>query len=295
MNNKPLLIGIILTGLLLFIAFFGSYLPFIDTKLEAQRLYFPEPGAVRKAPFPPSERHLLGSDRDGRDILSILVLGASETLGFILGVVLVRYILAVPLGLLSYKKKGPISFLVQGWDKVFSSLPSNLLIIILLNIPFLLFHDQRIVWAFFIIALFDLGRVAHIVQQQAFYLSKEPYIDTARTIGVKPFGIVKNHLLPGLTPEIITNFCLDIGRVTLLIGQLAVLKIFLSQAGISSEMGYIVENTSLDWSSLMKDSKRDIVKAFWIPFFAAAALTYTIVSFNMLGEGLRRYFNRHLT
>ncbi|MBS4202511.1 ABC transporter permease [Lederbergia citrea] len=296
MNNKPLIVGLILSAVLFFIMFAGPYLPFVDTELEAKRLYYPEKGKIETAPFSPSERYILGSDRDGRDLFSMLILGAKNTIVFIIGIALLRYAIAVPLGMFGYKKKGIVSWIIQGWDKVFSSLPSNLLIIIILNLPFLLYSKDRLIWAFLIIALFDVGRVSQIVQQQSNQLSKKAFIETAKTIGVKPFSMLKNHYLPNLAPEIITNFCIDVGRVTLLIGQLAILNIFLKQELIQVNYGYSeIVNSSLDWPSIMTDTRKDIRSAFWIPFFPALALTYMILTFNMLGEGLRIYFNRHLT
>lgn len=295
MKNKLLIVGIILSAFLFIIMFAGPYLPFVDSELEAKRLYFPEPRKVMTAPFPPSEKHIFGSDRDGRDLLSLLVMGTKETLIFILGVTILRYVIAVPLGMLGYKNKGLFSWIIQGWHKFFSSMPSNLIVIIILNLPFLLYSNHRFLWAFLIIALFEVGRVSHIIQQQSYLLSKRPFIETAVTIGVKPFSILKNHYLPNLFPEIITNFCLDIGRVALIIGQLAILNIFLTIEMVQLNYGFShIVNTSLDWPSMMSNTRQDIRSAFWIPFFPALAITFTIMTFTILGEGLRKHFNRHL-
>jgi len=295
-RNYHLWIGGVMALLLMMLAVAGPHLPFVDSKLEPQRLLFPQGGGVMKAPFPPSEQFPLGSDRDGRDMLSMLVLGARETLLLILGITLIRYLIAVPLGLLGYKNKGFLSVLIHGWNQLFSSLPVIFMAILLLSLPlFLVYNENRFYWVIAIIALVDVGRVSYVVQQQAHQLSKKPFMEAGITLGVRPFGMLKNYYLTNLAPEIATNFCIDIGRVALLIGQLAIFKIFVSQEFVQTAYGMMeLVNTSLEWGTIIKDARRDVLKAFWIPFFPALALAYTIFTFNILGEGLRKYFNRHM-
>ncbi|MCR2821789.1 ABC transporter permease [Lederbergia panacisoli] len=295
MRNKYLITGSILLAFLLAVMFIGPYMPFVDTKLEPERLYFPENGKFQKAPFAPSERQWLGSDRDGRDIFSLLVMGARETMLLIFGITILRYLIAIPLGLSGYKNKGILPKIINGWHKLFSSLPIIFIAIIMLNMPFLVFSEHRMYWAILTIALVEVGRVSYIIQQQAYLISKKPYMDAGITLGMKPVNLLKNYYLSNLAPDIATNFCLDVGRVALLMGQLAIFGIFMKVDFV--QVGYGVTeivNTSLEWGTMMRESRKDVVTAFWIPFFPALALAYVIFTFNILGEGLRRFFNRHL-
>ncbi|MBS4200069.1 ABC transporter permease [Bacillus sp. FJAT-49732] len=294
-KNKYLLTGSILLAFLLFVMYVGPKLPIVDTKLEGERLYFPENGKFQKAPYAPSERQWFGSDRDGRDIFSLIVMGTKETILLIFGITILRYLIAIPLGLSGYKNKGIMSKLIYGWHKLLSSLPTIFVAIIILNMPFLVYAEHRMYWAILALALLEVGRVSYIIQQQAHLISKKPYMDAGITIGMKPVNILKNYYLPNLAPDIATNFCLDIGRVALLMGQLAIFGIFMKVDFV--QVGYGVSeivNTSLEWGTMMKEARKDVVTAFWIPFYPALALAYIIFTFNILGEGLRRFFNRHL-
>ena len=89
----------------------------------------------------------------------------------------------------------------------------------------------------------------------------------------------------------IINFCNDLSRVTLLIGQLALFGYFIASKTMILEGGVLeISSATYDWQALLEKSRSDIIKAPWIPIFPALAITYTIFTFNLLGEGLRQKF-----
>lgn len=293
MKNNYLVIGLIMTTILVVFMFFGPLLPFVDSSLEGERVKFPEPGKIVTAPFPPSDDYLLGSDREGRDILSLIVMGTKDTLIIIFSITLLRYILAVPLALMASKNTGPISWVLRWWNQVFSSLPVIFAAIILLNLPFLVLSENRFLWCVVILAVIEVGRVGYILQQQAYTISKAPFVEAGITMGVSPFGIYSKYYLPNLLPEIIVNFFIDLGRVTLLVGQLAIFSIFITQEFVQLNYGSgELINTNINWTTLLGNPRTDVLKAVWIPLFPALAITFTILTFNILGEGLRQHFNR---
>ncbi len=281
--------------LLAFLTIIGPSLPFVDAELKGERVIFPGPGEIETAPFPPSDKFPLGSDREGRDLLSLLVVGAKDTFLLIFMIVIIRYVIAVPLGLLGMKNKGFFSWLNKWWNQLFSSFPVIFTTALLLCLPFLLFHEQRYYWSILIIALVEVGRVGFIIQQQAHTLSQKTFIEAGITIGVKPFKMLTSHYFPNLFPSIVVNFFIDAGRVIMLIGQLAILNIFISQELTQINYGQSeIFNTSVDWATLIREARKDVVTAFWIPFFPMLAIVISTLTFNILGEGLRKYFNRHM-
>ncbi|MCA1031055.1 ABC transporter permease subunit [Bacillus timonensis] len=293
MHNKSLIIGTIMTVLLVITMVFGPYLPFIDAELSGERVKFPEPGKIETAPFPPSDEYLLGTDKEGRDLLSLIVVGTKDTILIIFAITLLRYIIAVPLALIASKQVGPISWFIKWWHQLFSSLPIIFSTILLVNLPFLMFSEQRYIWCIVIIALIEVGKVAFITQQQAHALSKAAFVEAGITLGVTPLGLIIRYYIPNLLPEIIVNFFIDLSRVALLIGQLGILSIFIMQEFVQLNYGAgEVINTNFNWATLLGQARHDVLKAFWIPFFPALALTFTILSFNILAEGLRQHFNR---
>ncbi|MBP2243161.1 peptide/nickel transport system permease protein [Cytobacillus eiseniae] len=294
MKNYYLFIGLILASFFAFFTFFGAHLPFIDAELSGERVIFPGPGKIETAPFPPSDKFPLGSDREGRDLLSLLVIGAKDTFILIFMIVIIRYIVAIPLGLLGFRNKGFFSWLNKWWNQLFSSLPVIFTTALILCLPFLLFHEHRFYWTILIIALVEVGRVSLIIQEQAHTLSQKTFIEAGITIGVKPVKMMVSHYFPNLMPSIVVNFFIDAGRVAILIGQLAIINVFISQELLQVNYGQSqILNMSVDWGTLIREARRDVISAFWIPFFPMLAIVLSTVTFNILGEGLRQHFNRH--
>lgn len=295
MRNYYLWIGLFMAGIIAFFTIFGPSLSFVDTELKKERVLFPGPGKIVVAPFPPSENFPLGSDRDGRDLLSLIIVGAKDTFILIFLIVMIRYTFAIPLGLLGMRNKGFISWMNKWWNQLFSSFPIIFTIALALTMPFLLFHEQRYYWTIVIIAFVEVGRVSMIIQQEAYTLSKKTFIEAGITIGIRPIKMMTSHYLPNLFPSIIVNFFIDAGRVSILIGQLAIINVFLSQELVQLFYGYSeIVNTSFDWATLIREARRDAVTAFWIPFYPMLAIVLTTLTFNMLGEGIRQHFNRHI-
>jgi peptide/nickel transport system permease protein len=248
---------------------------------------------IQVPPYPPSEKNILGSDHEGRDMLSLIVVGTKDTLYIVFVITLVRYLLALPLAFMASKKTGPAHWILSGWNQLFTALPTLFSAILLMNIPFLVFSENRLLWSIFLIAVIEVGRVAYIFQQQAYSLSKELFVEAGITIGNSPIGLYGRHYLPLMIPQIIVNFFMDLGRVMLLIGQLGLFSIFISQIWIQLDFskGEIL-NTSYNWATLLGNARGDMLQAFWIPFYPALAITLTIVAFSLMGEGLSQYFDR---
>jgi len=294
MKNSALWIGCIMLTIIIIVMFFGPYLPHVDTTLSESRSRWGLDNRIELPKYAPSSLNLLGSDKTGVDNFSRLILGTKETIMIIVGIALVRYIIGVPLGLLSYRNKGFFHSITTGWNQIFSYLPTFFSAVIILCLPFMLFGSTRLFWVILTLAILEAGRVAYVTQQQANKISKELYIEAAHALGLSPWRIAKSYYMPGLIPEMIVNFCLDLGRAALLVGQLGILGIFLSQDWVEThEFTMEFLNTSNNWINLLADSRFDIyLSKFSFVFFPAGAIMFTILTFNVLGEGLRRHFNR---
>ncbi len=289
MKNKELTIGVILLLILMFFTYIGPFLPFIDTEFSEGRIRFYEEGPVKfaKAPHPPSSDDWLGTDRDGRDLLSLIVLGAKDTLYFMLAVTFLKYLFAIPLGLLASKGKGIIYYFLSTWNSMLSGIPLIFMALLLFNMPLFNYTNERFLLIVCTVALLEIGKVGMVFQQLSHSISKKPYIDAAITIGSKQSYILFGHHLPVLGPQILIHFIMDLGRMALLIGQLGVFKVFIDYQ-IFPDGTPPLQNQGYNWGTLLGDSKNDILSATWIPLFPALALTYVIFTFNILGEGLRK-------
>ncbi|TYS67670.1 ABC transporter permease subunit [Sutcliffiella horikoshii] len=291
-KNIYLKIGGGMLLLLLTITFLAPFLPYIQDGMEVGRVIL-EPGRILTAPFPPTVDLPLGSDMDGRNLISVLVIGAKDTLFIIILIAAIRYVVGIVLGIIASFGNRLISSMLDTFDQMFSSLPVIFFAVLLLNIPFIIFLDSRFIVAIVTIAIIEAGRVGVTVKEQILSIKREPYIEAAVTVGVSPYLMTKNYYIPNILPSLIVNFCYDIGRIALVIGQLGVFSVFITQELVQLEANYgEIQNTSFNWATLLGEAKNLIYTAYWIPLFAALALLYVIISFNILGEGLRRFFEK---
>ncbi|WP_078546169.1 ABC transporter permease subunit [Litchfieldia alkalitelluris] len=277
--------------LLLILAIFLEPILTSEENLQPNRMRFQDDGSVEKAPFAPNKEYIFGSDTEGRGIFDMLVIGTKDTLLIIFLITLIRYLIAIPLAFVASKKRGISHWLVVSLNTFFTSIPTLVAAIILVNLPFLIFSDNRYVWCVFILAFIEIGRVAYIFQQQAYDLSNKEFIRVAKIQGNNHFGIIIRHYIPYFFPGIITSFFVDLGKVTVLIGQLGLFNIFVTQQMVEVGRGlFELENGSYNWATLLASTRWSLYNAPWIPLFPALALFYVMLSFSMIGEGLKRHF-----
>jgi peptide/nickel transport system permease protein len=294
MNNKALWVGSFMLIILFLMATVGPTLPFVDQELDKE-FYRYENGKLVIPPFAPSDINIFGTDSEGRDLLSMIVIGTKETLVVVFVIAILRYLIAIPLAIIASKQSGFMFWTLHGWNQLFSGLPTLFAAILLVNMPFVAISDQRTLWFIIIIAVLEVGRVGYIFQQQAYGLSHTPFVEAGRMIGNGTLGIYKRYYWPYLFPQIIVNFVLDLGRVMLLIGQLGFFNLFISQTLLPSDTGIVIQNTSHDWPTLLADSRLFLRDKIWVPFWPAFAIAFSVITFNLFGEGLRQYFERRLT
>jgi peptide/nickel transport system permease protein len=261
-RNWTLIIGGCFFIFLLLVTLIGPYLPFIDNVLNSKRVVFTESG-VETAPFEPSEKFIFGSDKEGRDLLSVIVVGARETIGLIIAIALLRYAIAIVLALFSVSKKGPVNWILQGWNQIFSALPVIFSAIILLSLPIFVFHEHRFFWAVVILAAVEAGRAGTVLQNQFFAIKNTPYVEAGITVGVSSCTLFTRYYLPNALPELVVQFFLDLGRIALLIGQLGLFSIFITQEFVQLSYGSgIIENTSYNWATLLGQARGDLLRRF---------------------------------
>lgn len=293
LHNRYLFIGTFLLFILLIMAVAGPFIPYVKEGIEGSRVLFPERGVIETAPFPPSPDFPTGSDREGRNLISVLVMGAKDTLVVIFCIAFIRYTFGIILGTIASFQGRFLSNLLNIWDQTFSSLPVIFFTILFLNLPFLIFLETRFWVVIFSIALVEVGRVGVLIRDQLLQIKGTPYVEAGIVVGLTPIGLAKNYYLPNLLPTLIVNFCFDIGRVALIIGQLGIFSIFVTQEFV--QLGYgsgEIRNTSFNWPTILGEARKDIYTAIWIPINAAVAIMFVVFTFNILGEGLRKYFHR---
>ncbi|MGZ6530012.1 MAG: ABC transporter permease subunit, partial [Tumebacillaceae bacterium] len=294
---------------LVFANLFGSYLmphrldlnerlPYTFQAINGQNV-------MVSAPYAPSAAFWLGSDHRGYDMLSLLLNGAKYTFFFAFGVTFFRFLIALPLGILSgVKGKGMKA--IASVSVVFSSVPALLFVFpVMYGLAIALrinngmpITDPRnqLFAAFLFVFLVVLGlfQVANqLVERTRFYRFKQ-YVEASTVIGASSWRIAFKHILPHLRSEILFAFLADLVAVLSVIGQLGVFGVFIG----GGEIVQITPSESMtltnvgEWGSLIAYGVKNIRAYPWIIISVAAFFTFTVFALTFFSKQLQKRMNR---
>lgn len=291
-RNVPLLIGGSLSLLFLLLTFIGPIIAPHDPMEVTNRLVID--GQAHYRPFPPFEyeQFPLGSDDTGRDLLSRILWGIRPTILLCSVVVLVRMLIGIPLGL------------IAGWFRGMAERLIDMLVSASVAVPSLVFSMALISFigitrglSVFIIALCLTGwaDIAVLVKNRTLATANEPYIDSARSIGVSSGGILRHHVLPQLWPILPSLIAFELSAVLLLVAELGFLGLFIGGGFVyytprgDTPADYRKLTSGYpELGQLLSDIWAKIILTPWQIFFVSIVVLLAIFAFNMLGEGLRR-------
>ncbi len=286
--NKTLLAGIFMTLIIAVVIVFGPMFPKVDSNLEATVVHRDSEGKLMAPPYPPSADFLLGSDRKGQDLYSKIIIGARETF-YILGVIVVlRIFVSILLAVLAFYIKAMRQFMLL-LNALFSFIPPIFLILILLAVPAIMFSGMRSIWAILIISLLDVGRLSKVFYDLLVDENQKLYIEAAIASGCSKWKLFKRHYWKVLKGELFIMTSGEAAKVMFLLAQLGVIGVFINQEFMSQLTRglYQAVNTSLYWPVLLESIRGDIYTYHWIPLSVLGVITFTMIAFYLLGEGLR--------
>jgi len=218
----------------------------------------------------PSWAHWFGTDHFGRDILSMIMLGARTSIAVALVAVGIGMGFGVPLGLLAAARRGGwIDELVMRGNDLIFAFPS-LLIAILITAIF----GVSAVNAIVAIGIFNIPVFARLVRGGALGLWARDYILSARVAGKGRARISVEHILPNLGNLLIVQ-----GTIQFSLGILA-------EAGLSY-VGLGAQPPVPSWGRMLADSQTMISFAPHLALFPGMAILLTVLGLNLLGDGLR--------
>ncbi|WP_322867627.1 ABC transporter permease [Aquicoccus sp. G2-2] len=218
----------------------------------------------------PSAAHWLGTDNLGRDILSMIMVGARTSIAVALVAVGIGMGLGVPLGLAAAARQGSFldELIMRANDLVFA-FPS-LLIAIMITAVF----GASAVNAIIAIGIFNIPVFARLVRGAALSLWTRDYVLAARVAGKGAGRISFEHILPNLTNLLIVQ-----GTIQFSLGILA-------EAGLSY-VGLGAQPPIPSWGKMLADSQTMISLAPHLAIFPGLAILLTVLGLNLMGDGLR--------
>jgi peptide/nickel transport system permease protein len=231
--------------------------------------YDPGKTNVSKKLTPPSSEHLLGTDQLGRDVFSRMLYGSriSLSVGFV--AVAISIIIGVFVGAIAgYYGKWADAILMRFVD-IMLCFPSFFLI---LTVVALLGPSMLNVMV--VIGITSWMGTSRFVRAEFLSLRERDFVQAARALGMKDSRIIFRHILPnGLAPVFVTA-TLDVATAVLV------------EAGLSF-LGFGVQPPAPSWGNILTEGRTYIFDAWWLTVFPGLAILITVLSFNLLGEGLR--------
>ena len=233
-----------------------------------------------------SRRFVLGTDDQGRDILSALMYGARISLFVGVASVLVSMAIGVALGLLSGFAGGKVDALIMRICDVMLSFPSILVALLIDGVGRAMFPNAHDTLAFgvLIVAISLTGWVqyARTVRGSTLVERQKEYVQAARVIGVRPLRIMFAHVLPNVTGPV------------LVLATIHVAAAILTEATLSF-LGVGVPPTSPSLGTLIRIGNDFLFSGeWWITIFPGLMLVLIALSVNLLGDWLRDALNPRL-
>lgn len=294
--NIPLILGSMVLVMILLVMMFPEM--FVDqSPYTLQHTRFIHEGgklSIERAPFPPAEDFILGSDHLGRDIYSYIIYGTRLTISLGVLIAIGQFLVAIPMALFAgFGNRIAKSVIVQS-SVIFSAIPALLIAIILLKLNFFAsLEKQKSIIAFIIVLTgVSWARLASLVLERVESILVKPFIMGEVATGKRHFRIALENVLPHLAPELIILFFMEIARNMSLLMQLGIFAVFVGNLGLINDASAGVPiNIDIsfepEWASMLSTSRTLISTAPWAVIFPALAFFISVLGFNLFGEGLR--------
>lgn len=291
LTNTALVVGTIAAAVLVVATFWPSAISPYDPDERGKRLQEIN-GQIRAAPFPPSTPYPLGSDLDGRDMLSRIIHGAKSTMTLVLSVALMRLAIGATLGLIAGWRGGATGQQILSFAAVSSSIPALLFAFI-----FILAVGPQIGFGVFLLGLGLTGwaELTNVVNSAVRYTKSQPYIEGAVALGSSTPQLFRKHLLPAIMPQLLPAIALEISAVMLMLGELGFLGVLLGERyveiSIQMQRASVRMPATPEWAALLSGARLAIFQWPWLSLGPALAFLFAILGFNLLATGLRNWFD----
>lgn len=231
--------------------------------------YSPQLINAREVLLPPSMQHIFGTDELGRDVFSRVLYGARISLkvGFV--AVGISVCIGTVVGLISGYYSGIIDGILMRIVDVMLCFPAFFLILAVIT-----FLEPSIWYIMVVIGLTGWMGVARLVRAETLAIREMDYILAARSIGCRDFRIIFCHILPNAISPIIVSATLGVAGA------------ILTESALSF-LGIGVQPPTPSWGNILTSGKDYIEFAWWLSFFPGMAILLTVLSYNLLGEGVR--------
>lgn len=268
-RNKAALAGFIFLVLLFLFCFLG---PLVTGHNQPDIIH------TSDATLPPSLQYPFGTDDVGRDQFARAMFGGQVSLLVGLSSMLVALCLGVTIGAFAGFYGGIVDNILMRITDVALAVPAYLLLFVLSAS----FSDGTPRSVIILISIFSWTIAARLVRGEFLALKEREYVMAARTIGAKGFRLMLRHILPNAAGPIIVN-------ATLLIGANIIFE------SVLSYFGFGLHPPSASWGNMVYDGQGLYDVAPWLVFAPGLLIFLTVLSCNLVGDGLRDALDPYMT
>ena len=257
-------------------AFLLSAIVFIAVFAPVMAPHDPRDTNARNRLQPPSQEHWLGTDALGRDVLSRAMWGARVSVQIGLGGAALGLLLGAWLGIVAAYRGGWIEALLMRSVDVMMAFP-----LLLLAIIFIAFIGSGIYNLIIVVALSRAPIYARITHSTTLSLRERDFVVASEALGASTNRIYARHLGPNLLAPLIVAVTLDVATIILIESTLTFL-------------GLGVPPPTPTWGAMINEGRQILTRAPWVANTAGLAIVLSVVSLNLMGDGLRDYLDPRL-
>lgn len=259
MKRKGAVVGLVVVVAFLLLAVFADVIAPFDP-IEADW------NALRGAP---TLEHPFGGDELGRDVLSRVIHGARASLFAGVISVFLALLIGIPVGLLSGYAGGLVDGVIMRFTDAMLAVP-----FLILAIALAAFLGPSLTNAMIAIGISAAPIFIRLTRAQVQAVKVEDYIEAALAVGNPPFRIAFRHILPNIWPALMV-------QATLTIASAIIAEASLSFLGLGQQP------PAPSWGSMLNTAKDFLTQAPWMAIYPGLSIFVVVLSFNLLGDGLR--------
>jgi len=267
LHHRSFVIGLILS----FIMLFTGLLSLLWTPFPVELLDIPHKLES------PSAKHWLGTDHFGRDVFSMLMVGAWNSMLVSVFAIGFGSLIGVPLGALAAAKRGWVEETVMRFNDFAFAFPALLTAVMLSAV-----YGPGTINSVLAIGIFNIPVFARITRGSALSIYKREFILAARTAGKGEFQIAAEHIFPNIVSVLIVQVTIQFA-----LGILA-------EAGLSY-LGLGTQPPMPSWGKMLSEAQTMMFFAPQLAILPGLAIVFTVLGLNLLGDGLRDILDPRLS
>ena len=263
LRNKTYLFALILLSSIVFVALFAPLIAPHD----------PIVGDLAQSLAPPSPTYWLGTDQQGRDILSRVIWGGRSTLLAALAVVIFSELIGIPLGLIAGYFGGRTDAIITRGLDVILAFPPLLLAFVTTSV-----FGRGLENAVMTLSITYAPLIARVVRSVVLVERESQYVEAAKALGASEARILLRHIPRNITSPILVQSSIDLAYSILDLAALGFL-------------GLGVQPPTADWGAMLADGREQLLTNPNQAIAAGVAVMLSVIAFNLVGDGLRAHFN----